>query len=937
MIKLLFIFMFSSSVLFAVESTEIISLFTVQSQNILMLCSGFIVALILYNLFLFFKQKNALYLYFVFYIASISYWQFNIFHTSYLSSSIFSFSILFLILFIRKATDLKTLYPRIDSLVFITIVFYSVYLIGLFFTNYQNINIINLVSISILLFLSILTFFTYLRAHKKSSLILTVAQVLFFSLYTLSFLMQSGEVPFDEQIELAIKGVCFIEILLFSWAVTSMQKSSKGSSTFNSLGIKNDTKVQKQFHSPSASDIPVELEYVFNATIEAVIFFEDDICVEINDVGIELFMFQSKNEALGKEISKFLTSDALNQTQEENNSIHEVNAIKNTKEIFPILYKSIYSEINGVSTKVAFFIDISTLKRREENLKIAKAKAEDATKIKSEFLANMSHEIRTPMNGIIGMSHLALQTKLDSKQKNFIQKIDDSAKALLGVINDILDYSKMEAGKLVIENIPFDMHELIESTLNVVKVKSEEKNLNIIINYDKDSSSSFYGDSLRIDQILKNLVSNAIKFTENGTIEILFEKVSTNLFKFSIKDSGIGMSQEQQNKLFEEFVQADDATTRVYGGTGLGLSISKKLVELMDGKIWVESEVNKGSTFSFELPLVELDKDTISLKNSEIDPNSINLLSGSKILLVDDNSINQEIVLGLLGKSGIEIDVATNGKEAVERFNEGEYELILMDIHMPIMNGYEATQAIREYGSEIPIIALTANAMKEDVDKTLASGMNEHLNKPIDINKLYEVLLKYISKKRDSYLLDEEIEDMPLPTFQNIDTEVGLHHLSDNRPLYIRILQDFYLQYKDFTLEDMNAKEIHMQIHTLKGLSANIGATALHELLLRIDESQDKKLFKLLYLELSLVTEEIATLFEEKKDEPKVLKTTTAQHLQELFTRLKKALHENRPKSISPIIEEIEQYELPESRQESYSKVKELSLNYEYEEAEKLL
>ncbi len=584
--------------------------------------------------------------------------------------------------------------------------------------------------------------------------------------------------------------------------------------------------------------------------------------------------------------------------------------------------------------------DINALKEKEQALIVLKEKAEEATKLKSIFLANMSHEIRTPMNGITGMTYLALQTTLNEKQKHYLTRIDSSAKNLLNIINDILDFSKIEAGKLTIEKEDFSIKELFANIKSIIKIKTDKKDLDFHIKHNCSLNNICFGDPLRITQILINLLGNAVKFTQAGKIELDVQRQNDNKVRFIVSDTGIGLSKEHIDKLFQSFMQADGSTTRKYGGTGLGLSISKQLVELMNGKIWVESKVDVGSRFIFEIELPKGDIDKI-IKKEDINLDQISTLQGSNILLVEDNLTNQEIIKGLLENSKINIDIANNGEEAVDlyKINESKYELILMDMQMPIMDGIEATKIIRKLNQDIPIIALTANAMKEDKIATKNAGMNDHLSKPIEIDKLFSILLKNISKKVEILnQTSEQKEDIELPNFINIDTKIGLSHMANNKKLYLKILNDFYTNHKDLRLEGLDDKELERVVHTIKGLSANTGAVALNRIAMELEDTLDRDLLPKFYKELDIVLEELKDLdFNRDRNFNIELLALEDEKKVELFSKLKDALISRRSKQYKPIIQEIEKYKLDTKYEKLFNQIKDFVKEYKIEKAIKFI
>jgi len=680
-------------------------------------------------------------------------------------------------------------------------------------------------------------------------------------------------------------------------------------------------------------------------------------------------------------------------------------------------------ESGYASRVIGINLDIDDSKNMENDLLMAKNSAEEATQAKSDFLANMSHEIRTPMNAIIGMSYLALETDLNTKQRNYVQKVHRSAESLLGIINDILDFSKIEAGKLDIENVDFRLEDVMDNLSNLVGLKAEEKALELHFDVSADVPTALIGDPLRLGQILVNLGNNAVKFTEAGgdvvikveLKEFIDEQVQVH---FSIRDTGIGMTEEQQAKLFQSFSQADNSITRKYGGTGLGLTISKKLTELMQGEIWVESEAGMGSTFHFTAQLgkqkhgmskrnpVEADlgilrilivddnatareilstilagfgfkvdqantgdqalallksadlnepydlvfmdwkmpgkdgvettqeiqnnqqienvptvimvtaygreelsnaankidvsgfltkpvtasglldsillamgKDVISERHvaekDNLAENAVDQLQGVKLLLVEDNEMNQELAMELLTMNGLSVTLAENGQEALDELTKQSFDGILMDCQMPVMDGYTATKAIRAQAKyeSLPIIAMTANAMAEDKARVIACGMNDHIAKPINVNGMFITMAKWITPKEpkarmttQSELPTNDSSETEIPHVLGIDTEAGLAVTQNNKALYLKLLKRFATSYRDFeqqfldALQDSDEKAAIRHAHTLKGTAGNIGAKSIQDSAKLLEKACEVALEEGMLNVNSAANEEIQTL-----------------------------------------------------------------------------
>ena len=502
----------------------------------------------------------------------------------------------------------------------------------------------------------------------------------------------------------------------------------------------------------------------------------------LSDFNVEFVRALSGNEALSKTLTNNFAIALIDVQMPDMDGYETVKLMRQSSstKLLPVIFISaVYSEyyykIKGLETgavdfitkpiipeilrgKVKIFLDlykqknqltnlIGELKATNKNLKYAKEKAENATKTKSLFLANMSHEIRTPMNGIIGMVDILKQTDLSKEQKEFINIIEISGNNLLSIINDILDFSKIESGQIELENLKFNLNKTIEDIIKLLSLKAKNKQLSLIQNIDPNIPKFIKGDPFRIRQIIINLVNNAIKFTDKGSVKIeiipLEQNKKTIKLLFRVIDTGIGISEEEKKKLFKEFSQTQLSTTRKYGGTGLGLSISKKLAELMGGEIGVKSKKGKGSTFWFTAVFEKcLTEKKEIIKTTEVKNKNVKKLS---ILLVEDNKINQKVAIFNLKRFEHKIDVADNGKIAVEKFKKNKYDLILMDVQMPVMDGIKATKKIREIENEnnitdkIKIIAMTASTMKGDKEKFLNAGMDDFISKPFKIKDLENI------------------------------------------------------------------------------------------------------------------------------------------------------------------------------------------------------
>ena len=493
-------------------------------------------------------------------------------------------------------------------------------------------------------------------------------------------------------------------------------------------------------------------------------------------------------------------------------------------------------------SNIALKREISERMIIEEALKKSKFEAEQANLAKSQFLANMSHEIRTPMNGIIGMTDLTLKTELSEEQRNYLNIVKSSSLVLLMVLDDILDYSKIEACKISLVVLPFDIRNTLHEVIDLFAIVAKQKGLVVNLKLDNKIPNVITGDSFRLRQVLSNLVGNGVKFTSQGEINLkvnLVEQKDQALkLKFVVSDTGIGIAEDNLEKLFQRFSQVDESNTRQYGGTGLGLAISKMLIEMMGGEINVQSRVNEGSSFCFTAVFGLQEKDVEFLEEGCPEPLVFSKPKMKKVLLAEDDLVSKNMMTIILKKNGFEVSTVENGRDAISAFQNEKFDLILMDINMPFMDGYTATSLIRAQERTMehytPIIAMTAYALKGDREKCLKAGMDDYLSKPISIYQVVKILRKYVQNENSEKDVGSDLYLNETVQAFMADSGLDKNTCEELINAFCTQAQATIMGIKDAVLQE-NLQGMGLLLHRLKGSAGNVRAREIARLALEAE------------------------------------------------------------------------------------------------------